>query len=223
MAGKRKKKKKKKGVADAPTEVFHDEDSEVTALMSRLKGEWLEKSHAFLRETAVQVSCCVEEARPRYCCPATHFSRDPRDWGFSIHVRRGRGRGECERDGGGRGGERRERGREEERERERERHETSGRGGGGESEEGKNRCWEVPEEMLSDGEPETNAANSIKDQKPETPMKTASSSSSSALACEETPKAVEKPNDKETIEEERNGVTERLMRAGPTGANSTRQ
>ena len=26
--------------------------------------------------------------------------------------------------------------------------------GGGESEEGKNRCWEVPEEMLSDGEPE---------------------------------------------------------------------
>ena len=41
VAGKRKKKKKKKGVADAPTEVFHDEDSEITALMSRLKGEWL--------------------------------------------------------------------------------------------------------------------------------------------------------------------------------------
>ena len=30
-----------------------------------------------LRETAVQVSCCVGEAGPRFCCPATHFSRDP--------------------------------------------------------------------------------------------------------------------------------------------------
>ena len=47
VAGKCKKKKKKKRVADAPTEVFHDEDSEITAFMSRLKGEWLEKSHAF--------------------------------------------------------------------------------------------------------------------------------------------------------------------------------
>ena len=46
VVGKRKK-KKKKGVVDAPTEIFHDEDSEMTALMSRLKGEWLEKSHAF--------------------------------------------------------------------------------------------------------------------------------------------------------------------------------
>ena len=35
-----------------------------------------------------------------------------------------------------------------------------------------------------------NAANSIKDQKPDTPMKTASSSSSSAPAAKETPKAV---------------------------------
>ena len=41
VAGKRKKKKKKKGVVDAPTEVFHDEDSEMTAFMNRLKGEWL--------------------------------------------------------------------------------------------------------------------------------------------------------------------------------------
>ena len=56
-------------------------------------------------------------------------------------------------------------------------------------------------------------ANSIKDQKLETPMKTASSPSSSAPASKETPKAVEKPNDKETIEEERNGVTETLVRA----------
>ena len=58
-----------------------------------------------------------------------------------------------------------------------------------------------------------NAANSIKDQKPETPMKTASSSSSSAHPSKESPKAVEKPNDKEGIEEERNGVTDTLMRA----------
>ena len=41
-----------------------------------------------------------------------------------------------------------------------------------------------------------NAANSIKDQKPETPMKSASSSSSSAHASKESSKAVEKPNDK---------------------------
>ena len=58
-----------------------------------------------------------------------------------------------------------------------------------------------------------NAANSIKDQKPETPMKTASSSSTSASASKETQKAVERPNDKEAIEEERNGVTETLRRA----------
>ena len=58
-----------------------------------------------------------------------------------------------------------------------------------------------------------NAANSIKDQKPETPMNTASSSSSSTPAFKEAPKAVEKPNDNETIEEERNGVSETLMRA----------
>ena len=40
-------KKKKKGVVDVPTEVFHDEDSEMTALMSGLKCEWLVWSHAF--------------------------------------------------------------------------------------------------------------------------------------------------------------------------------
>ena len=44
-------------------------------------------------------------------------------------------------------------------------------------------------------------------------MKTASSSSSSASASKETQKTVERPNVKETIEEERNGVTETLMRA----------
>ena len=44
-------------------------------------------------------------------------------------------------------------------------------------------------------------------------MKTASSSSSSTHASKETPKAVEKPNDKEAIEEECNGVTETLTRA----------
>ena len=52
-----------------------------------------------------------------------------------------------------------------------------------------------------------NAANGIKDQKPETPMKTASSSSSSAHAFKESPKAAVKPNDKEAIE------VETLMRA----------
>ena len=53
----------------------------------------------------------------------------------------------------------------------------------------------------------------VDEKKPETPMKTASSSSSSSSASKGTPKAVEKPNDKETIEEERNGVTETLVRA----------
>ena len=88
----------------------------------------------------------------------------------------------------------------------------SGRGRGGESKEGKNRCWAEPKKC-SLTESLNNAANSIKDQKPETPMKTASSSSSSAHDSKETPKAVEKPNNKEAIEEECNGVTETLMRA----------
>ena len=44
-------------------------------------------------------------------------------------------------------------------------------------------------------------------------MKTTSSSSSCTHAFKESPKAVEKQNDKETIEEECNGVTETLMRA----------
>ena len=58
-----------------------------------------------------------------------------------------------------------------------------------------------------------NAANSIKDLKPDTPMNTASFSSSSTHAFKESAKTVEKPNDKDTIEEECNGVTETLMRA----------
>ena len=58
-----------------------------------------------------------------------------------------------------------------------------------------------------------NAANSIKGQKPETPVKTASSSSSSTQASKESVKAAEKPNDTEAIEEECNGVTETLLRA----------
>ena len=40
VLGKRKK-NNKEGVVDVPTELFHDEDSKMTALMSRLKGEWL--------------------------------------------------------------------------------------------------------------------------------------------------------------------------------------
>ena len=44
-------------------------------------------------------------------------------------------------------------------------------------------------------------------------MKTASSSSSSTHAFKESPKAVEKPNDKEAIEEECNNVSETFMRA----------
>ena len=36
----------------------------------------VESSHLF-RGVAVQVSYCVGEAGPRFCCPPTHISRDP--------------------------------------------------------------------------------------------------------------------------------------------------
>ena len=90
--------------------------------------------------------------------------------------------------------------------------EASGRGGRGKNEECKNRSGKEPKSN-SLTENLGSAANSIRDQWPETPMKTASSSSSSTHASKEPVKAVEKPNDKETIEAECNGVTETLMRA----------
>ena len=54
--------------------------------------------------------------------------------------------------------------------------EASGRGRGGESKESKNRCWEEPKKRSSLTEILNNAANSMKEQKQEKPMKTASPS-----------------------------------------------
>ena len=79
-------------------------------------------------------------------------------------------------------------------------------GGGGESEEGENRCWEVPEEMLSDGEPEQRGqqhqgpeAGDTNHPLPHLPPRKLGRQSKSRTT-------------KETIEEKRNGVTETLMR-----------
>ena len=90
--------------------------------------------------------------------------------------------------------------------------EASGRGGGGESKESKNRCWEEPKKKLSDGEPEQRGQQH---QGPEVGVTDENCVILivSHTCLQESVKAVEKPNDKETIEMKCNEVTETLMRA----------